>query len=327
MSFLPNPNLMRKEKPTGPIISEHQNTISGRWYQNQDQAIAWTDGRLVKMEIATDITALKEAEKELHSAKDIVEQAKETAERASQAKSSFLANMSHELRTPLNAIMGFSQIMSDDKSIGGENEENLRIILSSGRHLLSLINQILDLSKIEAGRITLDPSDFNLHWLLSDVRDMFAYKMETKGLELVFRKSPGLPKFIRTDQLKLSQILINLLNNATKFTVEESVTVRASIGPNGGAEDIPLHFEVIDTGPGIGPEELKLLFQDFVQTETGRQAQEGTGLGLSISRKFVELMGGKIEVESQLGQGTNFKFNILARPPEQKIDESRGDDF
>lgn len=210
-------------------------------------------------------------------------------------------------------------------------KENLGVIRRSGEHLLTLINQVLDLSKIEAGRITLNEKDFDLHRLLNDVEGMFALKADDHRLRLVFEKSVDLPKYIRTDEVKLRQVLINLVNNAVKFTAEGGVTVRAKmidpaakssiqnrdIGMSSGVYHrmnpetmMTLLFEVEDTGAGIAPEEMNLLFEAFAQTESGRHAKEGTGLGLPISRKFVQLMGGDITVNSRVGHGTTFAFNI-----------------
>ena len=242
--------------------------------------------------------------------------AKEVAEAANKTKSAFLANMSHELRTPLNAILGFAQLMTRSQNLSPENQENLGIISRSGEHLLTLINNVLDLSKIEAGRTTLNESNFDLYRLLDDVEEMFQFKADDQRLQLLFDRADVVPQYVRADKVKLRQVLINLLNNAIKFTESGGVSVRVSIAnsqsaiPNGN--QCQISFAVEDTGPGIAPEELDSLFTAFVQTESGKASQEGTGLGLPISRKFVELMGGKITVSSQLGHGTIFKFDIQA---------------
>jgi len=235
------------------------------------------------------------------------------AEAANKAKSVFVANMSHELRTPLNAILGFSQLLARSQTLGSEDRENLSIIARSGEHLLALINQVLDLSKIEAGRIELDPQNFDLYRLLDDIEDLLGLKASEKKLQLICDRDPDIPRYINTDEMKLRQVLINLINNAIKFTEEGGVTVRVrQTGVADNSRDVKLEFEISDTGAGIAPEELDSLFEAFVQTATGKQAQEGTGLGLPISRKFVELMGGDIVVSSEVGCGTTFKFNLKA---------------
>jgi len=240
--------------------------------------------------------------------------AEETAQVANQAKSTFLANMSHELRSPLNAILGFAQILTRSQRLDKENQENVGIISRSGEHLLSLINQVLDLSKIEAGRTTLNENHFDFYRLLDDLEDMFHLKADDKHLQLLFEREPSVPQYLYTDEVKVRQVLINLLNNALKFTVEGGITVRINakteVHADLNQQHSVLEFEIEDTGPGIAPEELDELFTAFVQTSTGKQSQEGTGLGLPISRKFVQLMGGDIVVSSKFGRGTTFKFQI-----------------
>ncbi len=242
-----------------------------------------------------------------------VQASKEEAERANQAKSTFLANMSHELRSPLNAIIGFAQVMTRSNTLPAEHQENVQIINRSGEHLLSLINQILDLSKIEAGRITLDKTQFDLIHLLEELETLFALKAQEKRLDLSINYIEAVPRFIATDEIKLRQVLINLFNNALKFTEEGGVTCNVStdISPKDG-QPLMLKFEIIDSGIGIAPEEIDKLFEAFVQTESGRQEQTGTGLGLPISRSFVQLMGGDISVTSQLGEGATFSFFVEA---------------
>jgi len=239
--------------------------------------------------------------------------AREKAESANQAKSAFLANMSHELRSPLNAILGFAQILTRSQQLDKENQENVGIISRSGEHLLSLINQVLDLSKIEAGRTTLNENHFDLYRLLDDLEDMFHLKADDKHLQLLFEREPSVPQYVYTDEVKMRQVLINLLNNALKFTNEGGITVRINaktIKTDFNQQRSVIEFEVEDTGPGIASDELDELFTAFVQTEVGKQSQEGTGLGLPISRKFVQLMGGDMVVSSEVGRGTTFQFQI-----------------
>ena len=245
--------------------------------------------------------------------------ARRAAEKANQAKSRFLANMSHELRTPLNAILGFSQILRRSKSLSSREMTSLDTIHQSGEHLLTLINQILDLSTIEAERLILNESNVDLFALLENIENMFRIHAANQQLRLEFQRSKEVPRFIRSDEVKLRQVLINLLNNAFKFTKAGGITVRVTLmqdagdtGPQKEAALMPA-FEVEDTGAGVTAGELEKIFEPFEQTDAGRLAKEGTGLGLSISRKFVELMGGCLTVESKVGRGSVFRFHITAQ--------------
>ncbi|NER50078.1 MAG: response regulator [Symploca sp. SIO1A3] len=276
--------------------------------------------------------------------------AEAAAEAASKAKSEFLANMSHELRTPLNAILGFTQVMNRDLEISTEQREYLGIINRSGEHLLELINDVLDLSKIEAGIISFNEGSFDLYRLLDELEEMLQIKALSKNLGLNFIISSAVPQYIKTDKQKLRCCLINLLGNAIKFTESGHVQLRVKLedgelgrwgagemGSWGDGEDkedkgasiefpIPkqqrtkdkgqttLIFEVEDTGFGITPEEIDNLFYAFVQTSAGIKSAEGTGLGLTITKRFVELMGGNICVNSVVGKGTVFRFDIQLTP-------------
>lgn len=242
-----------------------------------------------------------------------LEQKAQEALAANSAKSAFLANMSHELRTPLSTILGFTQLLTRDRTLNAAQKENLAIISRSGEHLLTLINDVLSMSKIEAGRVTLDENNFNLYSLLDSLAEMFAIKAQAKGLELIFERSLDLPNYVCADESKLRQVLINLLGNAIKFTLNGKVILRAAVICDRlipTAKRSFLHFEVEDTGMGIDPSELEKLFKPFVQTQSGQKFQQGTGLGLSISQQFARLMNGEIALKSTPGQGTIFSFNV-----------------
>lgn len=279
--------------------------------------------------VSTDLSDRKQLELAL-------QQAKEAAEAANLAKSTFLANMSHELRTPLNAILGFTQVMSRDPSLSPQHQENLGIINRAGEHLLHLINDILEVSKIEAGKTELNSVNFDLIYLLSILEQMLQLQAKNKSLKLIFEMAENVPQYVQTDEGKLRQVLLNLVGNAIKFTQKGQVTLRVRLGeeescgcrgnPPGVALEeqstlphsslpisgclLPITFEIEDTGPGIGAEEIHRLFEHFSQTETGRKVMQGTGLGLAISRKFVQMMGGDIRVKTILGQGSIFAFDI-----------------
>jgi len=249
-----------------------------------------------------------------------LQEARREAIAANQAKSVFLANMSHELRTPLNAILGFTQLMNREPNLTQEQQENLSIINRSGEHLLTLINDVLEMSKIEAGRLTLQDKIFDIVQLLDGLEEIFQIRTEEKGLTLNFERGESVPQYIITDENRLRQVLMNLLGNAVKFTQEGGITLRVEASPQESSswtDKVRLHFEVEDTGPGIEPEELKAIFEPFIQAGGDQQIYEGTGLGLTISRQFVRLMGGDLTVSSILGYGSIFKFDILV----QRVDE------
>lgn len=245
-----------------------------------------------------------------------LQQAAIEAQAANTAKSQFLAKMSHELRTPLNAILGFTQVLALH-SLNAEQQEYLGIIGRSGEHLLSLINDVLEMSKIEAGLVTFNENSFDLYHLLDGLEEMLQLKAESKNLQLLFYREPDLPQYVKTDESKLRQILINLLANAIKFTQKGTVILRVKVTECSRQVDVEksimkckILFEVEDTGAGIAPEEVKHLFEPFFQSETGKKSMEGTGLGLPISRQFVQLMGGDISINSQLGKGTKVRFDV-----------------
>ena len=263
----------------------------------------WFDTRIVPTStdtvvfVARDITDHKNAEEALRAAKN-------DAESANIAKSRFLANMSHELRTPLNAILGFSGLMMRDSNLSDEQLSNLKTIGRSGEHLLELISDVLEFSKIEAGRVELVPENFDLYKLLFVIEEMFSLRAKEMGLNLTVERTDDVPQFVRADQGKLRQTLINILGNAVKFTPDGGITLRVR------SKEDRLYFEVEDTGVGIAQEEMAMVFDVFVQSSSGQESKQGSGLGIPISQKFVQMMGGELTVESKVGIGTIFRFDL-----------------
>jgi len=307
------------------LLATYQNSGSRQWKIAEIQVVVQIGNQLG--------VALQQAEllAQTQRQSEALQQAVYAADAANRAKSEFLASMSHELRTPLNAILGFTQVMNRDSSLSTKHQQHLGIINRAGEHLLDLINDVLEMSKIEAGRIELHENSFDLIRLLDSLEKMFRLRAESKGIELIFEIVSDIPQGVKTDEAKLRSCLINLLSNAIKFTESGKVRLRVrvsdgEIGRKGGGENssyrltlsphplIPssphLFFEVEDTGFGIAAEEINLLFEPFGQTETGRKSQQGTGLGLPITRKFVQLMGGNISVTSVIGKGSTFTFDF-----------------
>ena len=247
----------------------------------------------------TDITEHKRHARELADAT-------EAANKANLAKSSFLANMSHEIRTPLNAVLGSAQLLQRDPGISGHQLGYVETITRSGEHLLGLINEILELSRIEAGHMSLVEEAFDLHRLTADLDLMFRLRTVDKGISLGMRLDPEVPRWILADMGKLRQILINLLGNAVKFTSSGAISLEVHARSQADETEgglCRLWMDVVDTGPGMAAVDLEGLFQAFAQTEAGA-AMGGTVLGLAISRKFARMMGGDIEVESEPGKGS-----------------------
>ncbi|MEO1094993.1 MAG: ATP-binding protein [Cyanobacteria bacterium J06638_28] len=244
--------------------------------------------------------------------------AKETADAANRAKSEFLANMSHELRTPLNAIIGFAQILLRDHRLATDQQNNLKILNRSSEHLLALINDVLEMSKIEAGRAILNVHPMDLHQLLGSLEEMLQIRAQAKAIQLIFKCEPEVPQYIYTDEGKLRQVFINLLGNSIKFTQSGSVTLQvrklATSSASAPQAQLPitLEFEVTDTGQGIPASELDTIFDAFIQSRSIDSSQGGTGLGLAISRQFVSLLGGDMHVQSVVNQGSRFTFTIQA---------------
>ncbi len=292
--------LIENSKPslTLETIHQHKNTTLiqveafFQYIQEEDFFIA----------IVRNITERKQAEAKLYQDIKQAENTKKTAETANQAKSVFLANMSHELRTPLNGILGYTQILKRDKNLTNKQKDSIQTIHRSGEHLLTLINDILDLSKIEAGKLSIIPVDFYFSAFLQDIADLMKMRATQKGLIFKYEILHPLPIAVQADEKRLRQILLNLLSNAIKFTNEGIISFRIIY------YDGRVRFEIEDTGIGIPTEHLDTIFSSFHQI--GHQHQQGTGLGLSISKQLVEMMDGQLLVSSLLGSGSIFWFDM-----------------
>jgi PAS domain S-box-containing protein len=271
-------------------------------------------GRLTHfVAIKEDITERRRLAGELREARD-------AAEAANHAKSIFLANMSHEIRTPMNAILGFSQLLLRDAVLSGPQQRQLATIQRSGEHLLAIINGILEMARIEAGRVALNPNPFDLHRLLDDLERLFSLRAQAKQLRFLVERQGPVPRYLVADDTKLRQILTNLLGNAVKFTPNGGTVglcVRTEAEPDGSGGRLFVQIE--DTGPGIAPEDLPRLFKPFFQTQHAAQIGGGTGLGLAISRELVRLMGGECTVQSQVGVGSTFAFDVRVEQVEENF--------
>ncbi|MEG3956952.1 PAS domain S-box protein [Microcoleus sp. herbarium2] len=285
-----------------------------RYFQARAVPILNEDGSIREW-VGTSIDIHDRKQTEIVQAK-----AREAAEAASRAKSEFLANMSHELRTPLNGIMGYAQILQRSKFLNEEERSRINVIYQCGSHLLTLINDILDLSKIEAQKVELMPTDFHFPAFLQGVAEMCRIRAEIKGIHFHFPSNPELPIGICADEKRLRQVLINILSNAIKFTDEGSVTFIVSFATEG-----KIRFEVRDTGTGIAQDELQAIFQPFEQVGDRRRQTEGTGLGLAISQRIVELMGSTIQVQSEMNVGSIFWFDANISQADEWVKTSQID--
>jgi signal transduction histidine kinase/DNA-binding NarL/FixJ family response regulator len=304
---------------TIPLMSENQCIgFLGYIFQSQLQAKSEAENLLLQLfahmlvnikKRAIVETKLRESNASLEKATDIANKLASQAEQANKSKSAFLANMSHEIRTPLNAIIGFSQLMNRDKSMNASQRDYNNSIIRAGEHLLALINDILELSKIEAGRVYLNPVNVNLHTLLEDIQLIFKGRAELKQLQFIWEIDDQLPKYVFVDEGKLRQIFVNLIGNAIKFTEEGGIAVRTRTNKLDEENNL-LTVEVQDSGPGIPPDEIDKLFKHFEQTSTGISKGSGTGLGLALSRELAVLLEGNITVTSEVGKGSIFTFQV-----------------
>ncbi|HEY9814910.1 MAG TPA: PAS domain S-box protein [Candidatus Obscuribacterales bacterium] len=294
--------------PDHPVsVVEHRVLVNGqaRWMQWTNRAIYDDQGQLVELQaVGRDIHDRKQAEIAL-------EQAREAAEAANQAKSTFIANTSHELRSPLNAILGFARLLQRNPNLSAEEANYAAIIEQSGDHLLSVINQVLDLARVESNTMVLETSTVDVWELLTDLQRLFILRTTEKGLLFFLERSPAVPQWVDTDEMKLRQVLINLIDNAIKFTEAGQITVFIDSFTD---PSFHLCIHVIDTGCGMTPADQAILFDAFSQGEAGRKSRMGTGLGLTISHEFARLMGGRLTVESQVGQGSCFCLTIPVQP-------------
>ena len=313
-----------------PYDIEHRILLGNevRWVRERAQIEFGVDGSpFLGIGTVQDITERKRAEEELRRYKDHLEEevqtrttdlilARDAAEAANKAKSVFLTSINHELRTPLNAILGFSSLLRQDTQLRPEQRTNLDIINRSGEHLLTLINDVLEMAKIEAGKTKLHIAPFDCGAMVRDVADMMHIRAHDKGLRLLIDQSSDFPRYIKADEARLRQVLINLVGNAIKFTKQGGVTMRFGIRSH-DVEHLLL-IEIEDSGIGISAEDQQHLFQPFIQMGALPGDNKGTGLGLAITKQFVQLMSGKISVESTPGKGSLFRVEL----PFSKVDAS-----
>jgi PAS domain S-box-containing protein len=297
-----------------------QRTLRGEGEFNPEFRVIWPDGSIHFIKANGVIQRDSEANplRMIGTNWDITTQklAVASAETANLAKSAFLANMSHEIRTPLNAILGFSQLLQRDPALTLQQKEQIGTVNRSGEHLLTLINDILEMSKIEAGHAQLNPDEFDFHALFEESERMFGAQTQEKGLMFQVNRIEPVSRYLYADSGKIRQILMNVLGNAVKFTLTGGITVRVwSDQAQAGEGDVPVRvtIEVTDTGPGIAPDEMDRVFEPFEQTQSGRYEGRGTGLGMPISRQYARMMGGDLTLASEVAKGSTFRFAFVAK--------------
>ena len=300
--FCPVPKLIKSGEEY--CVWEEHNTVTNKYYRNTDSLLKWHDGKIVHMQHSVDITDWVELQRDL--------------EHASRAKGEFLSRMSHEIRTPLNAIIGMNSIVMNTDDLEKIHHSHERIDNAS-RHLLGIINDILDMSKIEAGKFELSSNEFDFEKMLINITNVVNFRVDEKKQNLVINLSKDVPEFIIADELRLSQVITNLLTNAVKFTPENGTIVLGIEKTSEVNEEITLQVEVADNGIGVSEEQKKRLFTSFEQADGSISRKfGGTGLGLAISKRIVELMGGRIWIDSEVGKGSKFTFTIKAQKSKEK---------
>ncbi|NRF65984.1 response regulator [Aquincola sp. S2] len=312
VTFLSDEHYAEVGRIAGPLLAAGKPFQTEHYMRRKDGSTFWVsqigylqdpdDPPAGTIWIMEDRSAALEAEQAMRAAK-------EHAEGANRAKSRFLANMSHELRTPLNAVLGFAQLLQLDAALSDRQGEALDAIRQSGEHLLALINDVLDLSRVEAGKLELQAQPIELPQFLQTVLDIVGVRARGKGLQIGIEAAAGLPRRVEGDEHRLRQVLLNLLGNAVKFTAQGAVVLRARSTPV-GADRVRLSIEVSDSGPGIAPEQLEGIFRPFEQAGDALQRAGGSGLGLAISRELARAMGGEVSVRSTPGDGSTFTLDI-----------------